>query len=101
MGGSLHRPTTPTSELDAYVTIAKALADPTRLRILQLIGSAEEYACTALEKQVPVSKSTISHHVRVLNHAGLVDVRREGKYFHYRLRREAVERYLPRMLERL
>ncbi len=81
--------------------MAKAVGDPTRLRILKLIGSASEYPCTELERQLPVSKSTISHHIKILSHAGLVGVRREGKYFHYTLRRDVLENYLPSMLERL
>jgi len=89
------------TELDFYVSLGKALADPTRLRILQLISSQDEYACTALEHELTVSKSTISHHVKVLHAAGLVTVRRDGKYFFYRLRRDVLDEYLPEMMDRI
>lgn len=89
------------SQLHRYVELAKALADPTRMQILKLIGSADEYPCTELERRLPVSKSTISHHVKVLGRAGLVTVRREGKFFHYTLRREVLDEYVPGVLDRI
>lgn len=89
------------SEFDTYVTLAKAISDPTRLRILQLIASSDEYPCTELERRLPVGKSTISHHIKVLSYARLVRVRREGKFFHYRLRRDVLDYYLPHMIDRL
>lgn len=86
---------------DSYVAFGKAIADPTRLDMLVLIGETGEYPCTALEQQLPISKSTISYHVKVLTQAGLVKVRREGRFFHYELQREVLDYFAPGLLARL
>jgi ArsR family transcriptional regulator, arsenate/arsenite/antimonite-responsive transcriptional repressor len=95
------RPVVQTSLRDAYVSFAKAIADPTRLEMLTLIGATGEYPCTALEERLPISKSTISYHIKILSQAGLVKVRREGRFFHYVLRREMLDFYMPELLPRL
>ncbi|MCE0764592.1 metalloregulator ArsR/SmtB family transcription factor [Pseudonocardia kujensis] len=89
------------SLLDSYVAFGKAIADPTRLDMLVLIGETGEFPCTALEQQLPISKSTISYHVKVLTQAGLVKVRREGRFFHYELQREVLDYFAPGLLARL
>lgn len=86
---------------DSYVAFGKAIADPTRLDMLVLIGETGEYPCTALERQLPISKSTISYHVKVLTRAGLIKVRREGRFFHYELQREVLDYFAPGLLARL
>lgn len=62
----------------------KALADPTRLRILQLLGEREMCVCE-LEEFLNMSQPAVSHHLRLLKKAGLVDDRREGKWIYYSL----------------
>ena len=62
--------------------IAKALSDRTRLRILREIGAAGEISCGELAKRFPISQPTVSHHLKVLEEAGLVSTRHEGQ-FHY------------------
>ena len=84
-----------------YVKLFKALADSTRLQMLELIAGAEEYACTTLETELPISKSTISYHVKILREAGLISVRREGKWFFYKANRDVLDYYLPGLLTRL
>lgn len=86
---------------ESYVAFGKAIADPTRLDMLLLIGETGEYPCTALEQQLPISKSTISYHVKVLTRAGLITVRREGRFFHYELQREVLDYFAPGLLDRL
>jgi ArsR family transcriptional regulator len=86
---------------DQYVTLMKALSDPTRLDMLQLIGSADEYACTSLERELPVSKSTISYHIKILSSAGFISVRREGRFFFYSIHRDVLDYYAPALLARL
>jgi DNA-binding transcriptional ArsR family regulator len=74
--------------LEAYrmqAEIAKALAHPVRLRILNLIG-AREVPYGALLDDVGVSKANLSQHLAVLRRAGVLSVRRDGVYVHYRLR---------------
>ncbi len=64
--------------------IAKALSDPTRLRMLREIASAGEISCGELARRFPVSQPTVSHHLKVLEEAGLVSVRREGQFHYFR-----------------
>lgn len=68
----------------------EALGHPLRLKMVEMMAATDELACTMLEAALPVAKSTISYHIRILSHAGLVEVRRDGRWFHYRLRREAL-----------
>ena len=63
-----------------FERIAKALADPRRFAMLETIGEARECANQALCNDFPVSKATISHHVKELAQAGLIEPVREGQY---------------------
>jgi len=58
--------------------ITKALADPTRFRILQAIAAAGESCCSELATRFPVTQATCSQHLKVLTDAGLLTMRREG-----------------------
>ena len=62
----------------------RALADPTRLRLLNLIAGREICVCFFVEI-LGVSQPKISRHLAYLRKAGLVAARREGKWMHYRL----------------
>lgn len=66
--------------------LMKALADPTRWYIVKQLAQQEELACTTLEDTLPISKSAISYHIKILYTAAVLEVRREGKFFFYRLR---------------
>ncbi len=61
------------------------LADPTRLRLLSLISAAGE-ACAACDLVEPlgVSQPTVSHHLKVLREAGLVESEKRGRWVYYR-----------------
>jgi len=85
---------------DAYQEVFRAVGDPTRLRILLLVAQEAEYPCTRLESTLQISKSTVSYHVKILRDAGLISVRKDGRFYHYRLRREATDFFLPGFLER-
>jgi ArsR family transcriptional regulator len=90
------------STVDAYTEVFRALSEPTRIEILSLIASCDdEYPCTQLERVLPVTKSTISYHIKILSGAGLVQVRKEGRYYHYRVRRNVIDFFLPGFLEHL
>jgi DNA-binding transcriptional ArsR family regulator len=58
----------------------KALADPTRFRMVQEIAAAGELSCGAVAERFDVSQPTISHHLKVLIDAGLLVQRTEGKH---------------------
>lgn len=62
----------------------RALADRTRLRLLNLIGSDEVCVCFFVEI-LKTNQPKISRHLAYLRRAGIVDVRREGQWAHYRI----------------
>ena len=68
----------------------RVLSDPVRLRLLSLIANQpESEACACdLVDVLDRSQPTISHHLKVLYEAGLVDKRRQGTWIHYRVRPE-------------
>jgi ArsR family transcriptional regulator, arsenate/arsenite/antimonite-responsive transcriptional repressor len=64
--------------------IFKALADPVRLRLMSIIASADGEVCVCdITPYFEVSGPTISHHLRVLREAGLVDCERRGTWVYY------------------
>ena len=73
-------------DIDAFETLFKALADKSRLRILALLGKNEVCVCH-IHDSLRLTQPTVSRHLGYLRRAGLVDVRREGVWMHYRLSR--------------
>ena len=69
----------------------KALADPTRVAIVNRIAGAGEVCVCAFVGELDLSQPTVSHHLRILREAGLVTVSRRGTWAYYRLVPEAVE----------
>ena len=68
----------------------KALSDENRLQILAQLNNEEKCACVLLEK-LAISQPTLSHHMRILAEARLVECRKDGKWMYYSLRRGAEE----------
>lgn len=93
-------PTRPALTPQQFELVAKALADPRRMALLQAIASEEECACQRLREEFPVSKATISFHIKELVRAGLVEARREGQFLHCEVRREMLEAYTAELLRR-
>ena len=77
--------------------VFKALSDPMRWSIVERMGELDELACTTIEQMLPVSKPTISYHIKVLYHAGLIEVRKQGRNYFYRLRREALDEVMDEL----
>ncbi|MEU3453221.1 metalloregulator ArsR/SmtB family transcription factor [Micromonospora sp. NPDC006766] len=67
----------------------KALGDPVRLRLMSMIASVPEICVCDLTSAFDLSGPTISHHLKVLREAGLVDSERRGTWVWYRVRPEA------------
>ena len=84
-----------------FLRIAKALADARRLAILEHIAARGDAACQHLCDEFPVSQPTMSHHLRLLAAVGLIEMRREGQYAHYRLRADVVNAYVATLQARL
>jgi ArsR family transcriptional regulator, arsenate/arsenite/antimonite-responsive transcriptional repressor len=74
--------------------VFKALGDPVRLRLVSLIGARAggEVCVCELTSAFELSQPTISHHLRVLREAGLIDSERRGTWVYYRLVPDALER---------
>ena len=72
--------------------IFKALADPTRVAIVSRLASGEVCCVCDLTDAFELSQPTVSHHLRVLREAGLVDAERRGTFAYYWLVPEAMER---------
>jgi ArsR family transcriptional regulator len=70
----------------------KALGDPVRLRLMSMIASTAEVCVCDLTDAFEVSGPTVSHHLRVLREAGLVDCERRGTWVFYWVRPAALER---------
>lgn len=71
-------------EYMAAARVFKALCDPNRLVVLELLQTGEKCACV-LQEKLSINQSTLSHHMRVLCDSGLVEGRKEGKWMHYSL----------------
>ena len=84
-----------------FERIAKALADPRRFALLETIAQAEcECPYQKLCQDFPVTKATISHHLKELVQAGLVESEREGQYVHARVIPGVIEAYTAELLRR-
>jgi ArsR family transcriptional regulator len=70
----------------------KALSDPTRVAILSRLASGEKCCVCDLTDAFDLAQPTVSHHLRVLRDAGLVDAERRGTYAYYWVVPEAMER---------
>ncbi|MGA8044615.1 MAG: metalloregulator ArsR/SmtB family transcription factor [Terracidiphilus sp.] len=70
--------------MQAFARLFAALADTTRLRLLNLIAGREVCVCYLVEV-LRLSQPKISRHLAYLRRAGVVEARREGKWMHYRL----------------
>lgn len=81
-----HEPLTSDQSVQA-AAVFKALADPVRLQLFSLIASHEggqAYVCD-ISPAVDVSQPTVSHHLKVLRTAGLIESERHGSWVHYRI----------------
>jgi ArsR family transcriptional regulator, arsenate/arsenite/antimonite-responsive transcriptional repressor len=79
------------SERQALAGRFKALADPTRVAIVNQLAGADEVCVCVLNEAFDLSQPTISHHLKVLREAGLVESSRRGTWAYYRLVPEAIE----------
>jgi ArsR family transcriptional regulator, arsenate/arsenite/antimonite-responsive transcriptional repressor len=98
----VHRPTTAQLSAEQFERIGKALSDPRRFAMLEAIGGSDGCECPnqALCERFPVSKATISHHLKELAQAGLVEPEREGQYVSYRVRGDIVRAYAEELVRR-
>lgn len=80
-----------------FRAIGRALADPHRFAILQQVAAAEGMPCSRLEEHTVLSPPTVSHHMKELSEAGLVEIKREGREAYLSLHRPVLDAYLNRL----
>lgn len=71
------------NEIDVAL-VCKALGDPNRLKIVEMLSDGEKCGCKLLVA-FEITQPTLSHHMKVLCESGLVIARKEGKWLHYSL----------------
>ena len=73
--------------------ISKALADKTRLRIFEAVSATKRMNCGEIVSLRGVTPATVSHHLKVLSEAGLIDCRREGQFVYSEAVPETITSY--------
>lgn len=82
-------------DIDTLIPVLKALADPNRLRIFNLLMQGDSCNCE-LHERLGLAPNLLSHHLRVLRQAGLIQDRRDavdGRWIYYAVDQEAVHQY--------
>lgn len=82
------------------VDVFKALSDPNRIKIMEMLSDGELCACKILE-EFDFTQPTLSHHMSVLSRCGLVSSRKEGQWTHYSINQDRVREmieFLNKML---
>lgn len=88
-----------TDKVREAVKVFKALADPTRYRLVALLTRRTEVGCSEVARRFALSAPALSHHYRVLEHAGLVVTRKVGSHVFIRLNPGQLRRFVPGFLE--
>ena len=84
-----------------FTRVAKALADARRFEMFRVIAGEDEISCGALAERFPIGQSTVSHHLKVLADAGLVDVRREGQHGYFSAHVDVLDSYMEELRRRI
>jgi DNA-binding transcriptional ArsR family regulator len=82
----------------SLTTVFNALSDPLRMNIAYCLASSGEKHCSAFEVD-HISKSTLSHHVKMLREAGIIQPRIEGKHHFYSLRKDDLNTRFPGLVD--
>ena len=81
------------AEAAATADLFKALADPARVRIVNLLATSVGPVCACdLYEPLGLSQPTVSHHLKKLTDAGLLEREQRGKWAYFSLKRDAVEK---------
>ena len=88
----------PKLDSQQFELISKALADPKRFEMLQRIAASKEApTCSCVREWLGLAPATVSHHLKELESAGLVNVQRDGKFAYISLRRDVLDAYVNRL----
>jgi ArsR family transcriptional regulator len=89
--GSLGAPTLSETEAEATAALFRALADPARVKILNLLATSEAPVCACeFEPALALAQPTVSHHLKKLTEAGLLEREERGRWAYFSLNREAL-----------
>jgi ArsR family transcriptional regulator, arsenate/arsenite/antimonite-responsive transcriptional repressor len=89
----LATPSISEEEAEATATLFRALADPARVKIVNLLARSDGPVCVCeFTPAVALSQPTVSHHLKKLTDAGLLEREQRGKWAYYSLSGEALER---------
>lgn len=80
-------------ETKEIARISKALSDPTRLEIYEGISGSKEMFCGQVVKKYGLTPGTISHHLKILADAKLIETRRERQFIYLKSRPETIREY--------
>jgi ArsR family transcriptional regulator len=80
-----------------FERIGRALAEPRRYAILKQIGACQSASCADVRAAQDVTAATLSHHIKELETAGLVETSRAGKFMHIQVNRPVLDAYLERL----
>lgn len=87
---------------EQFHKVTKALSDPKRFAIFsRIVNQAGELPCKKIVQSVRVSQATISHHLKELTNAGLIEGRKDGQCMHLSARRSVIEQYQAELRRRL
>src|SRR5262245_7157463 len=90
------------NDADSFAADFDILAHPIRVRLLDLLASHGGKVCVCdLEANMPVKQPTVSHHLKLLRKAGLIDWEKRGLWSYYFLNADAVRALRARIVERL
>lgn len=88
----LAAPTLSVEQAAGTAELFKALGDPARVRIVNVIATEREPVCACVfNESLGLSQPTVSHHLKKLTEAGLLEREQRGKWAYFSLKREAVE----------
>jgi ArsR family transcriptional regulator len=83
--------------IEQLADVFKAMADPTRLRLVKILSSDQPLCVNALTRKLDITQSAVSQHLRILKQAGLVKGQRKGSFIHYSLNHSQWEAHKKRL----
>ena len=78
-------------------TIGRVLADPHRYQILKMIAASQRKACSDLRSEFDITAPTLSHHLKELEAAGLIEIEKRGKYVDLTFNRDIWDAYVAEL----